>query len=172
MTLSVSEFIITRFSLKKGFYELDFELRDDWDALQLSYDIRGANAKDRQEFATEHGVRWSAMNELPGWLTYSSAPLDLMHNLYLGMFTTEICAFYARSNQFNQELLVICGYKSRLQDISLLQKIGDSLSHLWLAYSGPAGSLTSQRMYAFNLSKLNGVDVWATDHYRLNQEGR
>jgi hypothetical protein len=63
---------------------LGFVMRDDWQAIQLSYDVRGADIKERDNFAASHGIRWSAMNELPGWMTYSSAPLDLMHNFYLG----------------------------------------------------------------------------------------
>jgi hypothetical protein len=66
------------------YFVLGFAMRDDWNAIQLAYDIRGADVKERNKFAASHGIRWSAMNELPGWMTYSSAPLDLMHNLYLG----------------------------------------------------------------------------------------
>lgn len=60
-------------------------MRDNWEAIQLSYDIRNATSqRERDIFASSHGIRWSAMNELPGWMPFDSAPLDLMHNLYLG----------------------------------------------------------------------------------------
>lgn len=62
-----------------------FEMRSDWEALQSAFDIRNADTDERNEHAADHGIRWSALNELPGWMTYSSAPPDLMHNLYLAI---------------------------------------------------------------------------------------
>lgn len=86
MILNVSPFTINNINVTnfKVLTHIAFKMRKDWEALQLAFDIRGADRDERNEFAANNGVRWSALNELPGWLTYSSAPLDLMHNLYLG----------------------------------------------------------------------------------------
>ncbi|KAF8595852.1 hypothetical protein BDV93DRAFT_456040 [Ceratobasidium sp. AG-I] len=71
---------------QKGYDISSFVMRDNWEAIQLSYDIRETVSQhERDEFASAHGIRWSALNELPGWLPFDSAPLDLMHNLYLGV---------------------------------------------------------------------------------------
>ncbi|KAB5590975.1 hypothetical protein CTheo_5591 [Ceratobasidium theobromae] len=51
-----------------------------------AYESRCARTKAaRNAIHKEFGIRWSALNELPDWRPYSSAPVDPMHNLFLGI---------------------------------------------------------------------------------------
>ncbi|TFK58870.1 hypothetical protein BDN72DRAFT_781477 [Pluteus cervinus] len=58
--------------------------RDDWRYLKYSF-----RARDHPDLAEDifeaRGVRWSALNELPGWLPAESSPVDFMHCVMLCM---------------------------------------------------------------------------------------
>ncbi|QRV77507.1 Transposase family tnp2 [Ceratobasidium sp. AG-Ba] len=58
----------------------------DEEALRLARNSLDApNNRERQRIADEYGMRWSSFNHLPQWKPYKNAPVDLMHNLYLGI---------------------------------------------------------------------------------------
>lgn len=38
----------------------------------------------REEIAKKHGKRWSALDELPGWLPGRDSPLEPVHASFLG----------------------------------------------------------------------------------------
>ncbi|KAF8599098.1 hypothetical protein BDV93DRAFT_407383, partial [Ceratobasidium sp. AG-I] len=71
---------------KRGACRKDFIITDDDIALQQAKLSQVApNQTQRNKLHKEHGIRWSAFNELPDWKPYLGAPFDLMHNLYLGI---------------------------------------------------------------------------------------
>lgn len=45
---------------------------------------READKKEREEIANKKGVRWSALDELPGWMPAKNSPLEFMHATFLG----------------------------------------------------------------------------------------
>lgn len=64
---------------------LDFKLKDPSIALDLAFAAENLPSKKaRDDWARLHGVRWSEMNRVPGYFPSISAPIDPMHNLYLG----------------------------------------------------------------------------------------
>lgn len=50
----------------------------------------GASKTRRESLEREHGIRWSALLDLPYWNPIECAVLDLMHNGYLGNFRSHI----------------------------------------------------------------------------------
>jgi hypothetical protein len=63
---------------------IDFVFVDQQQVLKLAFlSKRGPNT---ERIAKRYGLRWSVLNELPGWTPHGSAPFDPMHNLYSGMF--------------------------------------------------------------------------------------
>jgi hypothetical protein len=55
------------------------------DILRLARNSQQApNDRERERLSEEYGVRWSSFNNLPQWKPYMKAPIDMMHNLYLG----------------------------------------------------------------------------------------
>ncbi|EIW73972.1 hypothetical protein CONPUDRAFT_160538 [Coniophora puteana RWD-64-598 SS2] len=61
-------------------------MRDDWDQIkqaQISKSVRSKAA--RKDILDVHGVRYSVLNDLPGWMPSASSPVDYMHNFYLGI---------------------------------------------------------------------------------------
>ncbi|KDQ21303.1 hypothetical protein BOTBODRAFT_40142 [Botryobasidium botryosum FD-172 SS1] len=68
-------------------YDIDnFKLKADADDLQYAFEARNATtAAHRKRILDDHGVRWSVLNLLAFWLPIACAPLDFMHNMYLGI---------------------------------------------------------------------------------------
>ncbi|KIJ59512.1 hypothetical protein HYDPIDRAFT_100577 [Hydnomerulius pinastri MD-312] len=61
----------------------NFQMRDDWEQLQHAERSRLAATKvARKDILDTHGVRYSILNELPGWLPRRRSPIDFMHNFY------------------------------------------------------------------------------------------
>ena len=47
-----------------------------------AYESKNATSNAaRKRILDAHGVRWSALNTIPGFMPVKGAPLDLMHNL-------------------------------------------------------------------------------------------
>ncbi|KAI0092819.1 hypothetical protein BDY19DRAFT_903565 [Irpex rosettiformis] len=61
-----------------------FRLRKDWRYLKYKFQARDADADRREEIADIKGVRWSALDLLPGWLPAQNSPLEFMHSTFLG----------------------------------------------------------------------------------------
>ncbi|KDN33733.1 hypothetical protein RSAG8_13176, partial [Rhizoctonia solani AG-8 WAC10335] len=74
----------------KAFQPEDFTYLDEWHIIALSKQATESQAA-RNRIAKEHGIRWSAFNELPGWMPHASAPFDPMHCLYLGIVNRLWC---------------------------------------------------------------------------------
>lgn len=62
----------------------EFQLRDDWEYLQHAFRAKDADRAERNEISSEHGIRWSALDDLPGWLPAKNSPLEFMHATFLG----------------------------------------------------------------------------------------
>ena len=69
--------------LSHSMLEIDFVRLDQPEILQLAWRSNASQAAAKQ-ISKVHGIRWSVLNELPGWTPHGSAPFDPMHNLYLG----------------------------------------------------------------------------------------
>jgi hypothetical protein len=77
---------------------LDFKLRGDWESMMHAYESKNATSNAaRKRILDAHGVCWSALNTIPGFMPIKGAPLDLMHNLLgasiycLHKFTVSVC---------------------------------------------------------------------------------
>ncbi|KEP47521.1 transposase family Tnp2 protein, partial [Rhizoctonia solani 123E] len=71
-------------NLPKGYDIANLDLIDEDMLLGKAYESKLARTKAASgRIHTEFGIRWSALNELPDWKPHSSAPVDLMHNLFL-----------------------------------------------------------------------------------------
>lgn len=68
----------------EGYDYTKFEFSDEFDILAIAKRAT-ASPEARKQIARDYGIRWSALNELPGWLPHASAPFDPMHCLYLGI---------------------------------------------------------------------------------------
>ncbi|KIY48977.1 hypothetical protein FISHEDRAFT_42291 [Fistulina hepatica ATCC 64428] len=65
-------------------YDIEhFVLRDDFEQLKHAFKSQNARTKkDCRAILDAHGMRYSAVNILPGWLPISSSVIDFMHNFY------------------------------------------------------------------------------------------
>jgi hypothetical protein len=52
--------------------------------LKYAFRARHAEQDEREEIAEKKGVRWSALNKLPGWMPAQNSPLEFMHATFLG----------------------------------------------------------------------------------------
>ncbi|KAG8732355.1 hypothetical protein FRC12_019304 [Ceratobasidium sp. 428] len=87
----------------------EFVYHDEWHILQLAKQAtRGQAARNR--IAKDHGIHWSVLNELPGWMPHASAPFDPMHCLYLGIVNSLWC------NVIEDGYLLSTQQKSRFAD--------------------------------------------------------
>ncbi|KAF8597814.1 hypothetical protein BDV93DRAFT_595840 [Ceratobasidium sp. AG-I] len=68
----------------KGYNPEDFAFLDEFDILAISKRAT-ESTQARDQIAADYGIRWSAFNDLPGWMPHGSAPFDPMHGLYLGL---------------------------------------------------------------------------------------
>lgn len=69
----------------------DFHMRDDWKLLEHAHRSKLSTTKAaRKSILDEHGVRYSVLNELPGWLPMRRSPIDFMHNFYGISFCFEL----------------------------------------------------------------------------------
>ncbi|KAG1813652.1 uncharacterized protein BJ212DRAFT_1447836 [Suillus subaureus] len=58
-------------------------MRDDWKLLEHAHRSKLSTTKAAcKSILDEHGVRYSILNELPGWLPMRHSPIDFMHNFY------------------------------------------------------------------------------------------
>ncbi|THH20857.1 hypothetical protein EW146_g580 [Bondarzewia mesenterica] len=70
----------------KAYEYKDFVMRNDWDLLMHAWKARSASSKIAHEaILKEHGIRWSALNEISSWMPATCSPVDFMHNFYLGI---------------------------------------------------------------------------------------
>ncbi|KDQ09801.1 hypothetical protein BOTBODRAFT_97245, partial [Botryobasidium botryosum FD-172 SS1] len=74
-------------------YDIEkFDLKDDFAALQHAYESRDASTKKkRKEILDDYGVQWSVLNLLACWLPILCAPVDFMHNMFLGIIAHFFC---------------------------------------------------------------------------------
>ncbi|KAG1812591.1 uncharacterized protein BJ212DRAFT_1448170 [Suillus subaureus] len=62
----------------------NFHMQDDWKLLEHAHHSKLSTTKAaRKSILDEHGVRYSILNELPGWLPMRCSPIDFMHNFYV-----------------------------------------------------------------------------------------
>ncbi|KAL1713956.1 hypothetical protein EV715DRAFT_210517 [Schizophyllum commune] len=82
----------TMFSLTSSgcFDSSEFVERDEWRHLKYSLRAKDAGPELQQEILDRRGVRYSVLNEVPGWYPGISNVVDFMHCAYLGM-TKHIC---------------------------------------------------------------------------------
>jgi len=62
-------------------------MRDDWRFLKYAFKARIATNDEQEQIANERGIRWSALDSLPGWLPGWDSPTDFMHAIFLGEST-------------------------------------------------------------------------------------
>ncbi|KDN35234.1 hypothetical protein RSAG8_11765, partial [Rhizoctonia solani AG-8 WAC10335] len=98
---------------EKGYDIANLILTDEGLLLRKAYESKCARTKSaRNLIHKEYGIRWSALNELPDWRPYGSAPVDPMHNLFLGLVShcwndvliTGLYFSAAQKRQFDQFL--------------------------------------------------------------------
>ena len=71
-----------------------FVLRDDWEQMKHAEESRRATSiKARKQILDEHGVRYTILNSIPGWMNILRSIIDFMHNFYMGtpIGTCNIC---------------------------------------------------------------------------------
>jgi hypothetical protein len=61
----------------------DFKLRDPWRYAKYAFRARSADGFSKKEILERHGVSWSVLNDLPGWLTSMNSVVEFMHCIYL-----------------------------------------------------------------------------------------
>ncbi|KAH9948903.1 hypothetical protein B0H21DRAFT_689267 [Amylocystis lapponica] len=66
-------------------YDYNWQAKDDYKMLKHAYRSKGVNPRRENAILRDHGVRWSSMNWLAGWLPSSKTVLDFMHNIFLGI---------------------------------------------------------------------------------------
>ncbi|THH10455.1 hypothetical protein EW146_g8367 [Bondarzewia mesenterica] len=70
----------------KAYEYKDFVMHNDWDLLMHVWKARSASSKMAHEvILKEHDIRWSALNEIPGWMPATCSLVDFMHNFYLSI---------------------------------------------------------------------------------------
>lgn len=53
--------------------------------MKYAFRARNADPLERNEIADKRGARWSALNELPGWMPARDSRLEFMHATFLGL---------------------------------------------------------------------------------------
>ena len=53
--------------------------------------LNAGTMRERQRLYDQHGIRWSALNQLPYWDPIHMATVDSMHALFLGLLHHHIC---------------------------------------------------------------------------------
>ncbi|KAG1818110.1 uncharacterized protein BJ212DRAFT_1446573 [Suillus subaureus] len=56
-----------------------------WRYIRYAFRAHSAEDADKQEIFDRHGVSWSPLNRLPGWLTSLNSVVEFMHCIYLCM---------------------------------------------------------------------------------------
>ncbi|KAG1747491.1 hypothetical protein EDD22DRAFT_981908 [Suillus occidentalis] len=69
----------------RGFDYLYFKLRDPWCYVQYAFRACSADDADKKEIFDRHGVSWTVINDLPGWLNSVNSVVKFMHCIYLCM---------------------------------------------------------------------------------------
>ncbi|KAH9922163.1 hypothetical protein B0H21DRAFT_701295 [Amylocystis lapponica] len=59
--------------------------KDDYEMLKHAYRAKDVGPRRENAILRDHGVRWTIMNILAGWLPASKTVLDFMHNIFLGI---------------------------------------------------------------------------------------
>ncbi|KAF8837311.1 hypothetical protein BDN67DRAFT_991807 [Paxillus ammoniavirescens] len=80
-------------NLPSGYDIQNFRLREDFSQLGHAYQSKHATtATARKKIVDEFGVRWSVLNEIPGYCPVLCSPTDPVHNLFgiVGHFHNEI----------------------------------------------------------------------------------
>ncbi|KAH9921364.1 hypothetical protein B0H21DRAFT_701660 [Amylocystis lapponica] len=70
---------------KKEGYDYSWTDKDDYKMLKHAYRAKDVGPRRENAILRDHGVRWSIMNILAGWLPASNTVLDFMHNIFLGL---------------------------------------------------------------------------------------
>lgn len=65
-------------------YYTDFRYRDDYDMLRQKYHAKDASVARQSTILAMYGVRWAALDWIPGWRPATCTALDFMHCIYLG----------------------------------------------------------------------------------------
>ncbi|KIK44122.1 hypothetical protein CY34DRAFT_54623, partial [Suillus luteus UH-Slu-Lm8-n1] len=68
-----------------GFDPSNFKDRDDWRYIKYSFRSRNADSVTVDAIHENRGVRWSALNYLPGWMPARSSVIEFMHAVFLGL---------------------------------------------------------------------------------------
>ncbi|GBE87684.1 hypothetical protein SCP_1103610 [Sparassis crispa] len=70
---------------KSSGYDNSRPEKDDYKLLKHAFSARGVSIRRESAILCNHGVRWSIMNLLAGWLPSSQTVLDFMHAVFLGI---------------------------------------------------------------------------------------
>ncbi|KAG1810737.1 hypothetical protein EV424DRAFT_1571382, partial [Suillus variegatus] len=68
-------------------YNDTWSAKDDFHMLRQSFYSRDAGPARREAILRDHGVRWSILNLLSGWLPSKKSVLDFMHCIFLGIIS-------------------------------------------------------------------------------------
>ncbi|KAF6764943.1 hypothetical protein DFP72DRAFT_986014 [Ephemerocybe angulata] len=66
-------------------YHKDYTMRNDQDILNQKYASKDASGPRQKRILELHGVQWSALDYIPGWMPSKQTALDFMHCIYLGL---------------------------------------------------------------------------------------
>lgn len=61
-----------------------FQLKDDYELLKHKYRSKDSPEGRKQEILDDYGVRFSALDWIPGWRPSKQTALDFMHCIFLG----------------------------------------------------------------------------------------
>lgn len=60
------------------------EIKSDYLLLRHAFASRDTSDARKSDILKNYGMRWSALNTIPGWLPRTKSPVDFMHNVFLG----------------------------------------------------------------------------------------
>ena len=98
----------------------EFVLRDDFDMLKQKFYHKDAPTQRRNNILANHGVRFAALDYIPGWRPSQQTALDFMHAIFLSTYTLSY-SLGAYSNTYNhQASLLSSSQQSCFQHICFL----------------------------------------------------
>ena len=62
-------------------------MQDGWHFLKYAFKACTVTNDKQEQIANECGIRWSALDSLPGWLPGQDSPTDFMHAIFPGEST-------------------------------------------------------------------------------------
>lgn len=74
-----------QFNQQCGYVPTSFVLKDDSELLRQKFRSKDAGPQRQDDINNRYGVRFSAMDWIPGWTPSMQTPLDFMHCIFLGI---------------------------------------------------------------------------------------